>query len=72
MNSLETRLSEKEQAHLRLLSEAKEQFAILLTQLGPDGQLTRELALANTRIDEAYLWAREHVLGMAAKRNRLN
>lgn len=72
MNSLETRLSEKEQAHLRLLSEAKDQFAILLTQLGPDGQLSRELVLANTRIEEAYLWAREHVMSAAAKRNSKN
>jgi len=56
---------------MSLLEQNTEQYKALLLDILP-GLASRELALANTRIEEAYLWAREHVLRSAGKRNGVN
>lgn len=85
MNVFEINLSERETAYIRLLAHHMNQFKALLTDLAgpppppvaesnvpPVTQYTRELALANTRLEEAYYHAREHVLRSASKRNGVN
>lgn len=78
MSIFDITLAEKEKAYINLLGHHKTQFQALLADLAgqkaPDGSplYTRELALANTRLEEAYYHAREHVLRSAQKRNGLN
>jgi hypothetical protein len=80
MSELGITLTDKDKAYVKLLASHTQQFQHLLNDLGsseplPDGQqapLTREIALANTKLEEAYFWAREHVWRAAAKRNQVN
>jgi hypothetical protein len=78
MNVFNITLDDKEKAYINLLGHHTNQYKALLADLaGPastDGNIpfTRELALANTRLDEAYMHAREHVLRLAHKRNQVN
>jgi len=78
MNVFDITLDDKQKAYINLLGHHTNQFKALLADLaGPATQegnipFTRELALANTRLEEAYYHAREHVLRIAAKRNAVN
>jgi hypothetical protein len=82
MTIFDITLSDKEKAYINLLAHHMNQYKALLTDLaGPATQdatgnplvvYTRELALANTRLEEAYYHAREHVLRSATKRNAVN
>lgn len=83
MNIFDITLNDKEKAYINLLGHHVFQFRALISDLaGPttinqDGSpvpiaLSRELALANTRLEEAYYHAREHVLRAAHKRNQVN
>jgi hypothetical protein len=78
MSIFDVTLTDKEKAYINLLNHHLNQFKALLADLaGPapqDGLIpfTRELALANTRLEEGFLHAREHVLRQASKRNAVN
>lgn len=80
MSELGITLTDKDKAYVKLLANHTQQFQHLLNDVSsnepmPDGQqapLSRELALANARLEEAYFWAREHVWRAAAKRNKVN
>lgn len=78
MNVFDITLDDKQKAYINLLGHHTNQFKALLADLAgpatPEGNIpfTRELALANTRLEEAYYHAREHVLRIAAKRNAVN
>lgn len=70
-------LTDKDKAYIKLIGHHWAQTKALLADLagpGPDGNpaYTRELALANTRLEEAYYHAREHVMRAAQKRNAVN
>ena len=84
MDTSEVTLSDKERAYVRLLGQHMNQYKALLldiagpVQSAPDGSqlasvnLSRELALANTRMEEAFMHAREHVFKRASARNAVN
>lgn len=78
MDTTQVTLSDKERAYVQLLSNHVNMFKALLTDMagpapGPDMPIpiTRELALANTRLEEAFYHAREHVFRTAMK-SRMN
>lgn len=74
MDTSEAQLSEKQRAYVRLLASHMDHFRALLHDIAgpvPDGTanavtLSRELALSNTHMELAFMYAREHIFKRAA------
>jgi hypothetical protein len=76
MEFYEISLSDRDKAYIKMLGLHLTGFKALMDELaaigGKSSAFTRDLVLANARMEEAYFHAREFVMRAAEKRNRLN
>ncbi len=83
MDSTQIALTEKERAYVNMLGNHVNMYKALLldiagpAQVAPDGtasqvSMSRELALAYTRMEEAFYHAREHIFKRASVRHVVN
>lgn len=76
MQELEEQLSVKEKAYTRLLGHHVAQFIALLHEIGGTEHgkplNSRELSIAYTKLEEAYLFAREHIIKRGQERAKVN